>query len=311
MKEKVRNFLYKKNRQQQIKGFYYAARFRSISEAARVMNLTQSTVTLQIQSLERDLGRKLFTRDSKPLTLTQEGEDFYQLACPLVHEFESVVEKFLTHKKEKELKKIDIAMHHIAISYLMPKVVHNLKKSHPDIKIMVRNIAPSEALKRLKDGEIDLAFYPNLPQEPEIEQIEIISYDPVLIINKHHPLAKKPINSLKDLKNFDLIRIDSKLITLPFFEEVVKVNKIEGSIEFENGNWEMLKHFVKANEVAAVVSQICLDKNDNDLVVKNLGNFFPNMVYTAAVKKGSTLKPASEALLGSILGVAKNWKYFS
>jgi len=309
MKEKVRNFLYKKNRQQQIKGFYYAARFHSISEAARVMNLTQSTVTLQIQSLERDLGRKLFKRDSKPLTLTADGEDFYQLACPLIHEFESVVEKFLNHKKEKEQKKIDIAMHHIAISYMMPKVIHNLKKSHPDLKIMIRNIAPSEALKRLKDGEIDMAFYPNLPHEPEIEQIEIISYDPVLIMNKHHPLAKRGISALRDLKNFDLIRIDSKLITLPFFEEVVKVNKIEGSIEFENGNWEMLKHFVKDNPVVAVVSQICLDKNDNDLVVKNLSNFFPKMDYTVAVKKGVILKPTTEALLGSILGVCKNLKY--
>lgn len=311
MKEKIHNFLYKKNRQQQIKGFYYAVRFSSITEAAKAMNLTQSTVTLQIQSLERDLGRKLFKRDSKPLALTPDGEDFYKLACPLIHEFEAVVGKFLNNKKEKELQRIDIAVHHIAISYMMPQVISNLKKTHPNLKIMIRNISPTQAIKKLKDGEIDLVFYPNLPSEPEIEQMEIISYDPVLIMNKSHPLAKKSISSLKDLKNFDLIRIDSNLITLPFFEEVVKANNIEGSIEFENGNWEMLKHFVKANEVVAVVSEICLDKNDGDLVIRNLGNFFPKMSYTAAVKKGSMLKPVTETMLGAVLGVAKDWKFVS
>lgn len=120
-------FNYKKNRLQQIKGFYYAARFRSISEAARVMNLTQSTVSLQIQSLERDLNLKLLKRDSKPLSLTQEGEDFYKVACPIMHEFESVIEKFLNYRSQKEQKIIDIAVHHVAISYLMPRIFLILK----------------------------------------------------------------------------------------------------------------------------------------------------------------------------------------
>ena len=300
MKKEIQNFLYKKNRQQQIKGFYYAARFCSISEAARAMNLTQSTVTLQIQSLERDLGYKLFKRDSKPLSLTQDGEDFYQIVCPLMHEFEAVMENFLLKKKEKEGNRIDIAVHHIAISYIMPKVVAILKKTHPDINLSIRNIPPAEAIRRLKDGEIDLAFYPNLPSCPEIKQIEIVSYSPVLITNKKHSLAKDKISSLKDLKKFDLIHIDKNLITLPLFEEVIKVNKIKSSIEFENGNWEMLKHFVKYNELAAVVSEICLDKGDLDLSVKNLGNFFPDMTYVIAIKNGSNLRMATQAMMESI-----------
>lgn len=294
------DFLYKKNRLQQIKGFYYSARSRSISEAARIMRLTQSTVTLQIQSLERDLGFKLLKRDSKPLSLTGEGEDFYKIACPLMHEFESVVEKFLNRKKEKEQKKIDIAVHHIAISYLMPSVVAILKKSHPDVKIMIRNIAPSEAIKRLKDGQIDAAFYPNMSREPELKHNEIISYDPVLIVNKKHPLAKKRIKNLKDLKDFDLIRIDRNLIILPLFEEAVRTHGIKGSIEFENGNWEMLKHFVKKNNFAAIVSTICLDKNDSDLVVKNLSKLFPKMNYSVSTKSGQILKPVVQILLDAL-----------
>lgn len=66
------------------------------------MNLTQSTVTLQIQSLERDLGLKLINRDTKPITLTKHGEEFYEMACPLMHEFESILEKFFSAQKSSQ-----------------------------------------------------------------------------------------------------------------------------------------------------------------------------------------------------------------
>lgn len=303
MKNKIdQNFLYKKNRLQQIKGFYYVARCRSISEAARVMNLTQSTVTLQIQSLEKDLGLQLIKRDSKPISLTADGENFYEMACPLMQEFDSVIKSFLDKKNKKEQKKIEIAVHHIAISYAMPKIIKNFKKSNPDSKIFIRNIPASEALKRLKDDQIDLIFYPNLIKNTEIKLIEISSYDPVLIMNKKHPLAKLMINDMKDLKNFDLIRIDHNLIVLPLFEEAVKMHQLAGSIEFENGNWEMLKHFVKENNFAAIVSTICINKNDSDLVVKNLSNLFPKMNYLIGLRSGQSVKP----IVQNFIDVIKN-----
>lgn len=309
METNLQSFLYKKNRLQQIKGFYYAGRYRSISEAGRVMNLTQSTVTLQIQSLERDLGFKLLNRDSKPLSFTEQGEEFYKIACPLMHEFESVVEKFLNRKKEKEHKKVDIAVHHIAISHMMPHIIWHLKKSFPDAKVMVRNLAPSEAVRLLKEGKIDLALYPNMPREAEIKQIETVSYDPILIMNKKHPLAKKTIKSLKDLKDFDLIRIDKNLITLPLFEEAVRTHGIKGSIEFENGDWEMLKNFVKKNNFVAIVSAICLNKSDSDLVVKNLARFFPKMSYSISVKGGGILKPIVQGMIDAIDESSKEFKF--
>jgi DNA-binding transcriptional LysR family regulator len=301
----IHDFFYKKNRQQQIRGFYYATLYNSISQAAFEMNLAPSTVTLQIQSLECDLKMKLFKRDTKPLTLTPEGEEFYQIACPLIHQFESVVKNFLQNKKQKEETTIDIAMHHVAISYMMPQIVAAFKKTNPQVKINIRNIALSEAIKRLKEDKIDLAFYPNMPETAEFKQFETASYDPVLIINKNHPLATRQIKSLKDLRDFDLIRIDRNLVTLPLFEEAVRTHQLSGSVEFENGNWEILKSFVKKNDFVAIVSTICLDKDDYDLVQKNLIKFFPKMNYSIAIKSGITPKPILQNLLDAICEVAK------
>lgn len=180
---------------------------------------------------------------------------------------------------------------------------------YPESKITIRNIAPDEAVKRLKEGKIDLAFYPNPVANPEIKCIETVSYDPILIINKKHPLANKEIKSLKDLKSFDLIRIDSGLITLPLFEEAVKKHELLSSVEFENGNWEMLKHFVKENDFVAVVSTVCLDKNDTDLVTKNLSQFFPKMSYSIMYKNGNLLRPTVKNFIDAINEVATSYNY--
>lgn len=300
----VCRFLYKKNRLHQIKGFYYAVRHQSLSKAAKAINLTQSTISLQIQSLERDLGFSLIRRDSKVFRLTREGEEFYKEACPLVQQFESVVENFLTSKTKRAKKNITIAMHHIAISYLLPKITANFKKKHKDIEIFVQNITPDEAIRRLKEGEIDMAFYCNLEEESEIELIEVASYAPILIMNKHHKLAHKKINSFKDIEDQDLIRIDSSAISLPHFKEEVQKYKIKSSLKFENGNWEMLKHFIKDNnDMIATVSTICIDKYDDYLVTKDLSKIFPKMNYAIATKKGAMLSEVAKDFIEEIKNI--------
>ena len=65
-------------------------------------------------------------------------------------------------------------------------------------------------------------------------------------------------------------------------------------------NWEMLKHFVKNNNFVAIVSELSLDKNDSDLVVKNLSKFFPKMSYSILYRKGDLLKPVVEDFIAAL-----------
>lgn len=296
---KANSFTYKKNRLQQVKGFYYTARLNSVSEAANKINLTQSTVTIQIQSLERDLGYKLFKREGRKLSLTEDGKKFYEIACPAFQQLEFIVDDFLEKKSEEDKKEINIAMHHITINYLMPKIIKHFKENNPDTKIIIRNISPTDAIERLKNSDIDLALYPNQEKDPAINYEDLTSYKPILIMNKNHPLVDKKIESIKDLRGFDLIRIDKSLITLPIFEESIKSFNIKSSVEFENGNWEILKRFVKDNNFIAVVSEICISKDDQ-LVTKDLSKLFPKMKYSIMQKSGAIPTEKTKKLIESI-----------
>src|SRR6516164_11679274 len=77
-------FRYKQNRLQQLRGFCAVVESNSVSKAAARLNLTQPTVSLQVQALERELRATLFERRGPRIEVTSEGELLYGLARPLV-----------------------------------------------------------------------------------------------------------------------------------------------------------------------------------------------------------------------------------
>ncbi len=301
----IHHFIKRKNRLNQLRGFYYAARFQSMSQAAKIMGLTQSATTQQVKALSDDLGFELFKKGSRPLKLTSDGAEFYKEIASMVGGFDSAVENFLQQKNNKKQQEINIAAHHIAISHIMPKIIKEFKKKDPLSKIILRNISANEAIQRLRNNEIDLALYPFSEFSDDVNYLDIISYDPVLIINKSHPLAKEEINSLSQLKKYDFIRIDSKLITLPLFEENFKNYNLKGSLEFENGNWEMLINLVRENDFIALVSDFYI-RDEKNIIKKSMSHFFPKTNYSIAHSYHKTFRKNVEIMLKIIKEFREN-----
>jgi DNA-binding transcriptional LysR family regulator len=281
-------FYYKRNRLQQLKGFYCTAKNKSPALAAKEMNLSRSTITMQITSLERDLSTKLFHHKKGNFTLTKDGAELYDMSAPLINGIDNLYEKFLSNKSKDKSQTINIATHHIAISFLLPKYISEFNKTHKHIKLNIKNISSDEAESRLINNEIDLTIYPTSETGSEFYSKPHSSYEPILLMRRDHPLASKTKKTiqLEDISKHTLVRIDPGLITLPLFEEAVKKHKIGSNISLENGNWEMLKHFVRNEIGLAVVSTICLNENDPILMGIELTKFFPKMTYGITIKKG-------------------------
>lgn len=290
--EMLKQFYYKRNRIQQLKGFYHAVQTGSVSGSAKKMGLSQAAVTLQIQSLERDLGMKVFKRDGQKIKLTQAGENLYSQAIYHIQGIDDLFENFIKKTDDEKLKTIDLATNHVVISYILPKYIKKFKTANPSVKFKIRNLPKTECISRLLSDEIDMFIYPmnadEIPQECEF--LPIVKYQPILLTKKDHPLTKKKKITLADVAKFELVRIDPKLITLPAFEELLKANKIRSTIEFEMSDWEILKKFVKADIGVAMISNIVLeDEKESDLVGRVLTDYFPEMTYGILVKKGKRL----------------------
>lgn len=298
-----KQFYYKHNRLQQLKGFYYTVQSGSISKAAAKNGLSQSAITLQIQSLERDLNIKLFERDKKRIKITEAGKLLYMCSAPYVQGIEDLFESFINHAERKKSNTINLAANHVSISYILPKYIEKFKSVHGNAEFKIRNLEKGDAIKRLLNDEIDIFIYPILKSElpVELDFIPIVTYQPILLVRKDHPLATKENIVLSDVSKYELIRIDPKFITLPAFEEVIKANNLRSSIEFEMSDWEILKRFVSNNIGVAIISNIVLEGEKNsDLVGRVLTNYFPEMVYGILFKKGKIFTGLTKSFIKTL-----------
>src|SRR5690242_3352142 len=116
-------FRYKQNRLQQLKGFCAVVETRSDSKAAARLNLTQPTVSLQVQSPERDLRASLFERRGPKIEVTFEGELLYDLDRPLVEGLTGLDADFEARRNNVEQGKLAIAAGESTIHYVLPRPV--------------------------------------------------------------------------------------------------------------------------------------------------------------------------------------------
>ena len=100
---------YKQNRLKQLRAFCHAADTGSISEAAERVFLSQPTVSLQVQALERELDTVLFERRGPRIRLTPEGGILFRLARPLVEGMDRLHETFAAYCGNLESGEINIA----------------------------------------------------------------------------------------------------------------------------------------------------------------------------------------------------------
>lgn len=284
-----KQFHYKNNRFQQLRGFCYTVQTGSMSGAAKKMKLSQGAVSLQIQSLERDLGVQLFKRGKNKASLTKEGKMFYVHSVPHIYGADEMFEDFISYLKKEKSKTINIAANNVSICYILPKYIKKFEDKYPEVKFEIRNVTRDEAIKRLLNNEVDMLIYSMQPREipSELEFIPIVEYKPILLMSKKHPLAKKMKITMSDIKRYSLLKLDSKFVTIPNFDEVAKHYGLKTKIEFESANYETLKKFVKMDIGIAAVSSICLeDEKEPDLVSKSLESYFPQILYGILTKKG-------------------------
>lgn len=292
-----KHFYYKRNRFQQLRGFCYTVQTGSMSKAAKKIGLSQSAITLQIKSLERDLGIRLFNRTKTKIEITKAGKDFYSYCISYIYQTDALFENFIKSIQIEQLNSVNIASNHVGISYILPKYIRKFKDLYPTVQIGISNLSKDECISRILKDEIDMFIYPmNLGEIPdELDFIPIVTYQPILLIKKDHFLATKKKITLTDIAKFELVRIDPKLITLPAFEELLTIHNIKSNIKFEMSDWEILKKFVKAGIGVAMISNIILEgEKEEDLTERVLTDYFPEMTYGILTKKGKKLQGTSD-----------------
>lgn len=173
----------------QLEAFLQVARHRSFSRAAEALFLTQPSVTARIQTLERELGERLFERTGRSVTLTDAGRAFMphaQRALTAVQEGTDAIEAV----RHGDVGSIRIGASDSVATYVLPAVIKHFREARPRVHIHLATGTTEEMIERLLAGESHVAIT-KLSQHPEIESVHLYNDDLALVVQPRHPFAQR------------------------------------------------------------------------------------------------------------------------
>ncbi|MBL4743039.1 MAG: LysR family transcriptional regulator [Cycloclasticus sp.] len=280
------------NRHKQLRSFCMAAKVGGFTKAAELLQLSQPSVSLQIQSLEKELKATLFTRNGPKITLTDAGKKLLELAQPLVEQMDSLPTRFTALNKPEETAEINIAAGEASILYLLPNIIETFKQRYPSVHIRLHNVSGNSGVEAIREGEVDFAVGPMFDVPADILYKPVYRFVPVLIMPFGHPLASVDDVSLQDIVQYDLILPPKHLNTWRIVDDVFQKHHLSYKTSLEAWSWEIIKKYVELGLGLSIVTSVSLTGNEQ-LVAKPLSKYFPDYYYGVTMKrKGNLSLPA-------------------
>jgi DNA-binding transcriptional LysR family regulator len=271
----------------------------NVSRAADRLRLTQPTVSLQVQSLERDFEAKLFERHGPKIELTFEGKLLYDLAHPLVEGLLALGQDFEARRNNVEQGRLAIAAGESTIQYVLPAVVREFTRKHPRIALALNNVTGQEGLQQLRDRTVDFCVGPILDTPADIEFEPVVAFAPMLIAAMGHPLSKLGKVTLRDISKHPLILPPRRLSTWRQVEVVFQQRRLSYEVRLEMGGWEVIKRYVEMGLGISIVMSVCLTGRER-LEVIPVEKYFPKRVYGVVSLKGRPLSPVVRSFIETL-----------
>lgn len=187
----------------QLRYFAKAAETLNFSDAAKSLNIAQSSLSQQVKQLEDELGTQLFFRSSHSIRLTEAGEVMLPFALRTLNEAESCADRI--HDLQKLLTgTLNIGVTH-SFSPILTESVISFMKMYPGIKLNIIYKQMNELMESLTKREIDfvLAFKP-IQTLPEVKSHILFQNSLSAIVGSHHPLASREKISIAELEKYEL-----------------------------------------------------------------------------------------------------------
>lgn len=259
----------------QLRYFAKAAETLNFSDAAKALNIAQSSLSQQIKQLEDELNVQLFLRNSHSIRLTEAGEEMLPFALRTIHDAETCVDRI------HDLQKLLTGTLNIGITYsfspILTETVISFMKMYPHIKLNIIYKPMSELMELLAKRDLDfvLAFKPTKPVA-DVESHILFQNSLSAIVSSTHPLASKDKVTLAELGQYELALPSKGLQARNAFDSLVTTyNDFQIRIELNEVN--ILLKLIRQTHLVTVLAEdsiynecdvkaVPLDVPDNEMI---------------------------------------------
>ena len=280
----------------QIEAFVNVIKYKSFSKAADASFLTQPTISIHINTLEKELNVKLIDRQGKEALPTKQGKAFYQYAISMLNTREKAIHS-LQNSTANINGILEIQTSSIPGEYILPKLLTEFSKAYPDVKFYIEQSNSQTVVRNILENEGELGFT-GLKADNRLTCIPFMKDEMVLIApnqEKFKKLEGKPIRIGDFIKEPFILR-EQGSGTKKELEETFK----ELGFDFKTLNivarmnsMEAIKQAVAGGLGVSIVSKIAADRqaSGDAFIPFRIEGYDANRVFYLVEKKNVTLSP--------------------
>lgn len=227
--------------------FYYVAQYRSFTKAAEMLYSNQPNVTRTIKNLEQVLGCTLFTRTSRSVQLTPEGEELFSHIAPAMQQIKDGEETVLLHSKLKG-GTISIGVSEIALHQVLLPVLERFRQEYPGIRLRIFNSNTRQAVSALKNQLVDFSLVtPPIEDSYIFLRRDVAAFQEVPICGKAYQyLADQPL-TWEHLDSLPIISLCKGTSTHQLYSDWFRAHDLAFSPDIEAATADQILPMVRAN----------------------------------------------------------------
>ena len=285
------------------KVFCDLAETESFTRAAQLNNVTQSAVSQQISSLERQFKSLLIERSKKKFRLTREGQVLYEYCKQINQTYDSLQNRL------QEIKDIISGTIRVATIYSiglhdLPPYLKKFLKLFPTVNVHVEYRRANQVYEDVLGNVVDMGLVAYPSRDAKLDLIPLRKDILVLICHPHHPLAKAKSIKLSQLAGEKFISFEPDIPTRKAIDKILKDHEVKVETVMEFDNIETVKRAVEIEAGVAIVPhgtviQEVAKQTLAEVKIEGHDLFRP---LAAIYKKNKVLSPAMKQFLAMLKG---------
>ncbi|HVC01316.1 MAG TPA: LysR substrate-binding domain-containing protein [Steroidobacteraceae bacterium] len=272
-------------------------------KAAEKTFVSQPTLSAQLKKLEDYLGVKLVERRPKRVQLTEVGGQIVIRARRMLDESNEIV-ALARSNSAPFAGKLKIGLIPTIGPYLLPRVLKRIRKTLPDLGLMLYEHQTEPLLKRLRDGEIDLGIMALPAPQDGLESCELYQEAFTVALPNNHALAAKATIKVQDLRGQTLLLLeDGHCLRDQALELCNRVGAREAE-DFRATSLETLRQMVVAGLGITLLPELAVESpfgSQRGLAVRHFARPAPTR-RVGAVWRRSTTRAAAIRELCRLIG---------
>ncbi|MCP1426929.1 DNA-binding transcriptional LysR family regulator [Paenibacillus xylanexedens] len=247
----------------QLKTFWTLASTCSFSQTAELLSYVPSTITMQIKSLEEELGVKLLDRLGKKVVLTDAGQQFLPYATKILNDVEEA--KCISSQHGELAGTVVIGADEVLCAYLLPALFKRFRADYPGVRLLFRPLSGQELKSSLREGHADVVFVLDEPMNSKDLHSEFLKDETFqMVVSPDHMLASRSELVIDDFHKQHFLLTEKNCSYRTYFDQSITKKGADALTELEFHSVEAIKQCVAAGLGIALLPEMALKKELSD-----------------------------------------------